>query len=306
MLSEIKEGQGKVGEACDIMLEDQIETFGSLNKREKTEFILEQLRLCMAKGDYERAVIVSRKINVSYFKTPNTGDLKLRYYYLMIQYGIHEEQYLEVCKHYYNVFETDEIKLDNKWVVVVQHMVVYAILASYSNEQVDLLNRIKQLSSELEKLPIYSNLLKLFTTQKLISWDKFSTDFLHTLVQSDVFSEQTEGGKIRSTRLHNCVVEHNIRVIASYYSKITLTRLSQLIGLDIDQAEEKVCHLVVTKVIYARIDRPSKIVSFLQPKSVDQELNEWVSDVNSLLMLVEKTSHLIDKEGIVTSITRTL
>ena len=38
-----------------------------MEKREKVEFILEQMRLCIAKKDFIRAQIISKKISVKFF-----------------------------------------------------------------------------------------------------------------------------------------------------------------------------------------------------------------------------------------------
>ena len=46
----------------------QVETYGSMEKREKVEFILEQMRLCLAKKDYIRTQIISKKISPKYFE----------------------------------------------------------------------------------------------------------------------------------------------------------------------------------------------------------------------------------------------
>ena len=59
---------------------------------------------------------------------------------------------------------------------------------------------------------------------------------------------------------------------------------------------------MVNKTIYARIDRPAGIVSFLKPKEPTTVLNEWSQSVHSLLDLVVKTNHLITKEEMVHSI----
>lgn len=45
----------------------QVETFGSMEKDEKVRFILEQMRLCLAKKDYIRTQIISKKINIKFF-----------------------------------------------------------------------------------------------------------------------------------------------------------------------------------------------------------------------------------------------
>jgi 26S proteasome regulatory subunit N5 len=58
MLAKIKEDEGKIVEACDLLQELQVETFGSMERREKTDFILEQMRLCLAKKDYSRGFLI--------------------------------------------------------------------------------------------------------------------------------------------------------------------------------------------------------------------------------------------------------
>lgn len=83
-----------------------------MEKREKTEFILEQIRLCLLKRDYVRANIISKKINIRYFKETEVQDLKLRYYDLMIDYSLHENEYLSVCKHYRQIYDTPVVKAD--------------------------------------------------------------------------------------------------------------------------------------------------------------------------------------------------
>ena len=49
--------------AADVLQDVHVETYGSLSKREKVEFILEQMRLTLGKKDYVRAAIVAGKIN---------------------------------------------------------------------------------------------------------------------------------------------------------------------------------------------------------------------------------------------------
>merc|ERR1711966_271218 len=61
------EEAGKIDEAASIMQEVAVETYGALSKHEKLFFIEEQVRLCLDKGDYIRAQILSRKINAKSF-----------------------------------------------------------------------------------------------------------------------------------------------------------------------------------------------------------------------------------------------
>lgn len=108
ILAKMKEDEGSVTEAANIIQELQVETYGSMEKREKViktniisfnivilflklflknlflvsqvELILEQMRLCLAKKDYIRTQIISKKINVKFFEAEDTHDLKLKYY----------------------------------------------------------------------------------------------------------------------------------------------------------------------------------------------------------------------------------
>lgn len=66
--AKIKEDQGLVQEAADILQELHVETFGSMDRREKTDFILEQMRLNLLRKDFIRTQIISKKINTKYFE----------------------------------------------------------------------------------------------------------------------------------------------------------------------------------------------------------------------------------------------
>lgn len=51
--------------------------------------------------------------------------------------------------------------------------------------------------------------------------------------------------------------------------------------------------------IYAKIDRPAKLISFLRPLSPEEQLSNWSADISQLLRLVETTCHLINKENMI-------
>jgi len=64
MLSKMYEEKGNLDSACEIVQDVHVETYGSLSKKEKADFILEQIRLNLLKKDYIRALIHSRKVVV--------------------------------------------------------------------------------------------------------------------------------------------------------------------------------------------------------------------------------------------------
>jgi 26S proteasome regulatory subunit N5 len=57
--------------------------------------------------------------------------------------------------------------------------------------------------------------------------------------------------------------------------------------------------LVVSKTIYAKIDRLAGIISFQRNQDPNEVLNEWSGNINDLLELIGKTGHLITKEEMV-------
>ena len=139
----MKKAQGDLNAAAEILCELQVETFGSMERREKTEFILEQVALCIEREDWTQAGILSRKISTKYFvrkprRTPeeivkdrkereekekkrgaddpplekedDVTDLKLRYYEQQIALAKHDDKYLDACKHYRQVLDTESVE----------------------------------------------------------------------------------------------------------------------------------------------------------------------------------------------------
>jgi 26S proteasome regulatory subunit N5 len=77
--------------------------------------------------------------------------------------------------------------------------------------------------------------------------------------------------------------------VSKYYTRITLARLESLLDLTTQQTEEILSRLVVSGTIWARIDRPAGIINFRAKRSAEDVMNDWSSDMNKLLGLVEKT-----------------
>jgi len=299
ILAGVKEKEGKISEAAEILQEIQVETFGQMDKKEKTEFILEQMRLCIDKKDFIKAGILSKKISNKTLNDVELEDVKIRFYALMIRVHAHESKYLDICKAYHAIYNTPKVQADeSQWSKYLQLMVIYINLASHDNEQSDLANRIAE-DKNLEKIPVYKKLLILFLTKELMRWPNFETIFAPELNKHSIFTERVEGKPTLWEDLKKRVVEHNIRVIEAYYRRIRMSRLSQLLDLSEEASEKFISDLVVSKSIFAKIDRPTGIVSFRKRKDANEFLNEWSVNVNDLLDLLEKTCHLVHRENMV-------
>lgn len=336
ILSDIKKQQGDLKGATDTLCELQVETFGSMDRREKTEFILAQVALCIESGDWTQAGILSRKISTRYLarkpkKTPeqlekekkerekkgkmeeepekedDTTDLKLRYYRQQILLAQHDAKYLDVCKHYRQVLDTESIEENPKQLrLVLQRIIYFIILAPHDNEQHDLLHRIHK-DARNSMVPEDAELLKLFTVHELMRWPEVARVFGPHLVSTDVFDSAAgesadEKAFERWQDLRKRVIEHNVRVVAKYYTRIQMGRLTQLLDLTEDETEKYISELVTAKTVYAKIDRPARIVSFAKPRDADDILNEWSFNMKSLLGLLERIDHLITKEEMMATI----
>jgi len=110
ILAKVKEDEGKIAEAADILQEIQVETFGQMDKAEKTDFILEQMRLCLAKKDYIRTQILSNKISKKMLNEAEFQDLKIRFFNYMVAYYAHDSKYLDICKCYQSIYNTPKVQ----------------------------------------------------------------------------------------------------------------------------------------------------------------------------------------------------
>ncbi|TDG52135.1 hypothetical protein AWZ03_001416 [Drosophila navojoa] len=343
-LADIKEADGDVAGAAAVMEELQVETYGSMDKREKVELILEQMRLCLLKEDYVSTQIIAKKISIKFFDDPAQHDLKLKFYNLMIQLN-RDTSFLNTSRHYQAIAEpprkkkpaavesstSDEKKkgddkktkeeddkkseadvavepeieltdaqkkeLTDKLVCAV----IYCVLAPFDNEQSDMMAHLSK-NKKLEDVPAYKEILRLFMSKELINFDTFNADFGMILAENEMFKDNSKHGKKCITELKDRLIEHNIRIIAMYYSRLHLTRMSELLNLPTNRCEEYLSKLANSDTIRVKIDRPAGIIYFTTKKSASDILNNWATDVNQLMSLVNKTCHLINKEECVYSV----
>jgi 26S proteasome regulatory subunit N5 len=207
ILSDIKEADGDILGAATIMEALQIETYGTMDKREKVEFILEQMRLCLAKHDLVRTQIISKKISTKFFNDPEQQDLKLKYYELMILLD-KEQSYIKTARYYLAIADSESITNDvEKRKPFMINAVLYCILSPYDNEQVDLMNNLYK-NKFLEDIPLYKELLKLFLCKELINFDALNQIYGKELATLSVFDKTSEHGKKSWDELKNRLIEH--------------------------------------------------------------------------------------------------
>jgi 26S proteasome regulatory subunit N5 len=299
MQAEIKEAEGNIEEAANLLQEVQVEAFGAMERREKTEYILNQMRLVLLKKDYIRTQIISRKINPKLLDADDFQDLKIRYNEYMVKYWLNEKEMMNVSKCYLAIFNTETVKADEaKWKEALTAHTLYLVLSKYDNEQTDMLNKLDTLEAKkLDKVPAFKQIIKIFLKQEVAAWPLANEAEIKA---HPVFQDTPhEGADKRWELLRKRVVQHNIKVISDYYEQIHMKRLCELIGLTEKEAEAELSELVVSKFIHAKMDRPAGTIKFGQKQTYTDRLNDWSGSISKMLDLVENTCHLIQKEQMV-------
>lgn len=338
-LAELLEKRGDKAEACRVMQEVQVETFGALEDGEKTDFILEEVRLCLETGETSKALVLGKKVSQKLLAKEEHMHRRLRYCELMVQYWTVQRDWLEVAKKYDMAYNTPCVLADrSRYTPLLTSVILHTILAPHSSEQHDLVQRLLA-DRHTEELPEWRGLLARFDRPELIRWDADVTaPHAAALAAIEPFRSACtipagapvpEPGKPAPAAkdvwvaLRQRVIEHNIRVVARFYSRITTARLAQLLQLSVAEAEIAVAAQVnaaadtaraktsavagtlgasaapdEASTVYARIDRPAGVVRFGRPKDAAVMLDDWDSQVVDLVTLIDDTCHLIHRENI--------
>ena len=344
-LAEMEESAGKVALAADLMQEVAVETIGTMEAKEKVDFLLEQIRLCLAKRDYVRTEIIAKKVDAKQLKEKEFTEEKVRYHRLMIQYHLHFGQYFDIAKAYREIYLTPSVQAKaEEWRAVLSQLVVFSLLSPFDSEVSDFIARIKE-DKQLQQLPDHRQLLLDYVGQELIAWPlsaaqqkeilgsaSFTKDALKGAEDDTVMTDKdapattaapSTGASTSSSSsppsstlgvdasadslivhnsaqrlldFHKRIVQHNMRVIALYYDRISSTRFSSLLQLSPEAAEQYLSELVSSGQLYVKIDRPRGEIQFVRGQDATSVINEFTSNIDTLLALVELTCHTINKE----------
>ena len=312
------EENGRLQEAMELMKTMHIETFVSLDRMERMDFLLLQIRIALECEDYLQAQLLSNKINKNTIQTDGFEALRIEYCRLMIKYYLHNESYIDCTRCFINIYDTltslnesnSEMKMEitqNEWfrkepycidtTYALKLSVFFLMTSEYVPEKREMLYKINALR-ELETHGAYHSAIQMFLTDELIESAQVLM-MLKQMYEVECYPLiQIDSNEIaKHIRLQ--IIQHNIRVIAKYYHSITLKRFAELLDISIDELEQQICLLVNTKQIYAKIDRPNGTVSLVKTKDPKDVLNNWSSDIQQLLTLVNDTCFLIETEKMV-------
>ena len=306
IFAEMKVEDGDLKEAAKYILEVQVETYGSLKKDEKIEYILYQMGLVLDLKDFVRTQIIMKKVNKKNLNDEGLEKLKVKFYQYSIQYYIHEKDHFEVAKSYQIIYDTvtDEKNKELGFEMDLarssfENFVSFLLFSPFGPETLSLINTVsKTYRKELDNHKVLQKYVHKFLLTELLPLDEDRV--AKEMEQFLAFQKQTEHHAVHLKKLSKLIIQHNIRVIEQYYERIRLERLSQLIGVGLDRCEHEIADMVHNQSVVAKIDRVEGVVSFKKKKHVNDTLNEWNSDLKKLLGKVEETCHLINRERVIT------
>lgn len=182
-------------------------------------------------------------------------------------------------------------------VSALEGTIAFLLLSPHDNHQMDMLHRLKLLK-DLELTPSFAEILNLFIVKEIIG-----TPFVHQAV----FEAHPCLGAVGGTDavahylgiFRTRIIEHNLRVVASYYKRINTARLSELLKLNTEELETHLGEMSTSGHAFVKIDRPAGIVCFRSPRQPAEVLSDWSSDIGKLLTMMESTCHLINRENMV-------
>jgi len=307
MIVKNEETQSNIDEAARILQDVQVETYGSMDHREKVEFILYQMKVMIKKADMIRLLIVSRKVTEKTFKDQRIEDLRVQYYAYYSIYQRHEQLYLETARSFKAVFDSlakgaselanlpaaNEFGFSFNPDHVFTLLIFFTTIADHSAEKTQLLNEFNTVYvSHLEKHPHLLALVRGLLSKELINT---ALDHWH-IDQAELFQRGYPHADEHRADFRKQLIQHNIITCAGYYERAQLGRLAELSGVGVEELETELCSLVNADILRGKVDRIEGVVTFRRQRRDDEILDDWVQDVNGLLDLVNHTCNLIERE----------
>ncbi len=286
--------------ACSLIQEEQIESYGEMPKREKFEFILEQMRLAASVNDWIRNNILAQKVTPSMLDEPHHEALKIQYHKARVAYHARENATLDLARQYLQLYGCPTIREDaTAWRSALASAATHVAASPADNLRSDLLHSLLMDERLGKALPEHFAFLTALSKPEIVSWPLAETADRAVVVDVDSLLEKDA---FLRPALKSRVVEHNVNVVAKYYDRITFTRLAQLLRLTEDEAERAIARMVTpdadseVPLLIAKMDRPAGIVRFGPKPTANSTMTQWAASIDELLALVDDTTRLVHKE----------
>lgn len=325
-LTEIQLKRGDVDEAARLIQDIQIETFGSLERAYKVEYILFQMKILLRKGDYIRVQIVSNKINRKHLNDQGLEKLKFEFYELMIKYYLNENKFIDVAKSYKTLYDfikeieiklssmngSDTSKVNEKSLKNCQDLISttlkhilfvnYVTFLSICPPELETKNMFNELNlfykKDLEENQDMLNIVKRRLADDIVYVDD---NFLNSFIKYPIFvkDEVNNPNPEKHFKLFRKFwIQHDLVIFEKYFSQVKLDRIASMVGTNKAEVETELADMVINNYIYAKINRIGATVNFRKRQDGSDKLNDLNYDLTRMLEKLETTCHLIHKENL--------
>jgi 26S proteasome regulatory subunit N5 len=319
-LTEIYIKNHDIEEASKLVQDIQIETFGSIERAYKVDYILFQMRVLLKKGDYIRMLIVSNKINRKHLNEVGLEKLKVEFYNLIIQYYLHEERYIDVAKSYkvlYDFVKEINEKINRRDTIKEETMITYngilrdldisslftnyVMFLSICPPELETKNMLNELNlnykKDLDRFPDMKAIVQTKLSDEVV---QINGSFLVNYQNYEVFqlNDGNHHGKKHSALFRKYFIQHDLNIFQKFFSQVRMSRISAMVGIEVHEVETELADMVINNYIWARINRIGQTVNFKPKSDHTDRLNDINYDLMKMLEKIENTCHLIHKENL--------
>jgi len=227
----------------------------------------------LVRKDYVRCQILSRKISRRHMSEKGLEALKIEFLKFMIRYYVHEKMTIDIAKSYQEIYDvmsaateedatrlgvTEDAKTKN-----FDNFVIYLLICAHDTEKVELLKKVQEkYARELEAAGRLQHFVNKVLSTELLPLNE--NEITKEMANYEPFIQTTENSVLHGREFVRQLIQHNIRIIEMYYSRIKIATLANLIGVSQERAETELCDMVVHKRISAKINRLEWVVQFIK------------------------------------------
>lgn len=315
----LHEAKGQKQKSLDMLSSLQVETITTMPRVEKLHILNTQIRLSLELDSVELIPTMSRKISHKALRREETLAEKLSYFHLMKDYFIIQQSYFHVGRCWLEIFLS--LHTETQAAAKIQALrtaVIFYLIADYSTEKqladkgecaafspetffVDraaaLQGLCERFKSDLEDIPQLHTLVKRFNSIVLVR-DKVKEEVERvcgTLPELQTFPDRQE-------LLRNRCSEHDLVVVSTFYTRVPIQRLAELVGLTVEHTERFIMDMVANQTLYAKMDRVEGLVEFEARRNTAEVVEYWNDAVERCVSLLDDASHLIAKERMLVNV----
>lgn len=319
-LAKLHEDAGLKQKASAMLASLQVETITSMPRVEKLHILNTQIRLALELDLIDHIPSISRKISYRALAREEALEERLHYFALMREfYTRNNESYFQVGRCWLETFRSlNPSTAARERIHALRSAVLFYLISDYSTEkevedaceftafspETRFPDRTRALQGlcetyhrDLEDVPQFHSLLQRFNSIVLVR------EKVQSAVEQLCATDENLGDfPSRQDLLRNRCSEHDLMVVSSFYTRVPISRLAQLVGLSVEHTEKFLMDLVGSRTLFAKMDRVNGLVEFEAKRNTAEAVEYWSEAVERCVSLLDEASHLIVKERMLSNV----